>query len=30
MLSDPFDSPEYDTLQVKRVFDDARGGDSNP
>lgn len=23
-------SPEYDTLQVKRVFNDARGGDSNP
>lgn len=22
-------SPEYDTLQVKRVFDDARGWDSN-
>lgn len=25
-----FPSPEYDTLQVKRVFNDARGGDSNP
>lgn len=23
-------SPEYDTLQVERVFNDARGGDSNP
>ena len=22
--------PEYDALQVKRVFDDARGRDSNP